>query len=102
MTRHDSRRNRGSYSPVSRRISRSNEPSAASNWKPRCSSSFTPSSTRAAALPSRPLPALDPPRAARGVEVAARVRDHRALAGELGHEDLAGVAHRGWVDVLEG
>ena len=47
------------------------------------------------------LDALDHPRGGRVVEVAAGVGDHRALAGELGDEHLAGVADLGRVDVLE-
>ena len=53
-TRQDSRRNSGSYSPASLRISSSSEPSAASNWKPSCSSSLTRPSTRCAELLSPP------------------------------------------------
>ena len=47
------------------------------------------------------LDALDHPRGGRVVQVAARVRDHGALAGQLAHEHLARVADRGRVDVLE-
>ena len=57
ITRQDSSLNSGWYSPVSRRISSSKEPSAASNWKPRCSSSLTCSTTRAAVASSRSPPA---------------------------------------------
>ena len=44
---------------------------------------------------------LDHPRGGRVVELAARVRDHGALARELAHEHLARVADRGRIDVLE-
>ena len=86
ITRQDSSLNSGWYSPVSRLISSSKEPSAASNWKPRCSSSLTRSTTREAVASSRR---------------AAGVRDHRALAGQLADQHLARVADLGRVDVLE-
>ncbi len=64
-TRQDSRRNSGSYVPASLRIKSSNDPSAASNWKPSCSSSLTRSTTRCAnASPSLPRGSSSPASAA--------------------------------------
>ena len=78
--------NSGWYSPVSRLIS---------------SSKRAVGGLELEAAVLELLHALDDPRRRRVVQVAARVGDHRALAGQLAHQHLARVADLRRVDVLE-